>query len=200
MASRKLCPVCSSQNIRVEYPPEYNYEDAGLSGVVLRGRGVQITRCGDCGNETSLVRDEQQLLQVLGLSLLVGPPGLTGEGLRYLRTLFGISQAALAKELCIPRRETIAEWEAKSRIFSRPHEEIGLRIFLLELYRKNVVGSEYCFLVPEQVAAFDKFVMEFVTNVTRVLQERTTSRNVNVHLSVKRLNREARWRLEPAAA
>jgi C4-type Zn-finger protein len=68
MAARKKCPICGSTSVRVESPAEYPYDHVGLSNVVLKG-GVETTRCQNCGNVTTLVNDEQQLLQVLGLAL-----------------------------------------------------------------------------------------------------------------------------------
>ena len=200
MARRTRCPVCNSRNVRVEHPREFAYEHVGLSGLVLRGKGVEVTFCGDCGHETTLVHNEQQLLQVLGVILLFGPPGMKGEELRYLRTVFGISQGEFAEELGLSRRETIAEWEARPRIFAHPHEEIGLRVILLDLYRRYVIESEYCFLEPDQVAAFEAFVAGFAGNTKRLLGNGRGGRDAMARFGVMRLGSSGRWSLELAAA
>jgi DNA-binding transcriptional regulator YiaG len=200
MARRTRCPICSSRNVRVEHPCEFAYEHVGLDGLVLRGKGVEVTFCSECGHETTLVSDEQQLLQVLAVGLLTGPPGMKGEELRYLRTVFGISQAALAKELGLSRRETIAEWEAKPRIFAHPHEEIGLRALLLGLCRRYVIESEYCFLEPDQVAAFETFVAGFAGYAARLLHSDRDGRVAMARFGVMRPGRSGRWSLDLAAA
>lgn len=199
MARHKTCPVCGSRNVEVEYPREFAYENVGLDGLVLRGRGVEITACGECGNDTTLVHDEQQLLQVVGLILLLGPLGLKGGELRYLRALFGISQATLASEIGLSRRETVAEWESRSRIFSHRHEEIGLRVLLVELFRRHIVESEYCFLAPEQLAAFTTFVAGFAENSRHLLDGQCSGRGGTVRFNVQRLGRAGRWSLDAAA-
>ena len=78
------------------------YEHAGLSRVVLVGRGVEVVDCPACGLRVERVADEQQLLQVLGLALLIKDPGMTGEELRYLRTLYGMTQAELEQFVALP--------------------------------------------------------------------------------------------------
>jgi DNA-binding XRE family transcriptional regulator len=184
----------------VEYPDEFAYEHVGLEGLVLRGQGVEVASCDECGNETTLVHDEQQLLQVLGVIVLLGPLGLKGEELRYLRSVFGISQATLASEIGLARRETVAEWEARSRIFGHLHEEIGLRVLLMGLFRRCVIETEYCFLAPDQVEAFTKFAAGFAENSRQLLDGSPSGRPGTARFSVKRLRRAGRWSLDLAAA
>ena len=60
---KKLCPVCGSANVEFSFPPEYEYDD--------------------CGTRTTQVAHEQQLLQLIGLTILLGNEDLRGEDLRY---------------------------------------------------------------------------------------------------------------------
>jgi DNA-binding transcriptional regulator YiaG len=200
MARRKTCPVCGSRNVVVEYPGEFAYEHVGLEGLVLRGRGVEVSSCGECGQETTLVHNEQQLLQALGVILLLGPLDMKGEELRYLRSIFGISQATLASEIGLTRRETVAEWESRSRIFSHLHEEIGLRVLLIGLFRRYVIESDHCFLAPEQMVAFARSVAAFAEDSRRLPKGSPGSRAGMARFSVQRLGRAGRWSLDLAAA
>lgn len=192
MAAKKRCPVCGSGDVRVESPSTYEYENSGLSNVVLMGQGiVRITHCESCKNVTTVVRAEQQLLQVIGLGLLQRPPGITGEELRYLRGLFEMTQTDLAKSLGLPRRETVAEWEKKKRVFSTPRDEITPRLILLGLFKQRVIESDHCALLPQHVEVYDEFVKSFVEYAGKVLREdkkRPPSSGFNV-----RLRQRKRW-------
>lgn len=192
MATKKRCPVCGSVKARVESPSEYKYEHSGLSNVILIGRGiVRIASCDNCEHVTTVVRDEQQLLQAIGLGLLQRPPGMTGEELRYLRTLFDMTQADLASALGLPRRETVAEWEAKERVFAAPRDEITPRLILLNLFRTQIIESDHCFLLPPHIKEYEEFVESFVEYVGRVLSEHKKQKP-HAGFSV-RLKERKRW-------
>ena len=188
MAAKKRCPICGSTEVRVESPPEYRYDHVGLSNVVLKG-GVKTTHCQTCGNVTTLVNDEQQLLQVLGLVLLQRPPGMKGEELRYLRTLYGMTQTALMRALNLPRRATVAEWEARDRIFKRSGEESHLRLILLSLFKTQVIDSDHCFLTDASQQDYDGFAQSFVNRIQKMLGEQRRSGG----LSIRRRPRRKEW-------
>ena len=72
MSAHSLCPICGSTDIRVESPGEFNYENIGLSSVLLTGGGgVQIVHCCRCEDATTFVREEQQLLQTFQITHLL---------------------------------------------------------------------------------------------------------------------------------
>ena len=189
MATKKRCSICGSGEVRVESPSQYKYEHSGLSNVILLGQGiVKITHCDNCENTTTVVRDEQQLLQVIGLGLLLRSPGMSGEELRYLRALFNLTQAELAEALDLPRRETIADWEAKDRVFALPRDEITPRLMLLHLFRTQVIESNHCFLLPPHVKIYDDFVKSFVDNVWKMLKghEKRSTKGFNLRLQPRK--------------
>lgn len=162
MATKKRCPACGSTNVEVETPNEYRYKHSGISGLKLFGNGVTITHCGECDDIITQIHDEQQLLQAIGLFLLLTPPGMKGEHLRYLRTLYGMTQAEMAQVMKGPRRETIADWESKGRIFTDPRDEVFPRLILINLFKEKVVDSEYCFLSSEHLTVYRDYVCSFV--------------------------------------
>lgn len=170
MTSRKRCPICGSTDVHVDSPSEYAYEHSGLPNVILQGPGiVRITTCENCDHVTTVVRDEQQLLQVLGMMLVLRPSGMTGQELRYLRGLYEMTQAELASALGVPRRETIAEWERKGRIFAVARDEITPRLGLLHLFRERVLESDHCALLEPHVEAYEEFAASFVEYAGAVL-------------------------------
>lgn len=144
---KNSCPVCGSGKVECSYPPEYEYNGCGISGVILIGRGVRRTACPDCGSQTTRIAHEQQLLQLIGLAILLDNKDLRGEDLRYLRTLFGMTQKELADKLVSGgRRETVAEWEKKRKVFETKFDEMARRIVLLHLFRTEVLESDHCLL------------------------------------------------------
>lgn len=195
MPGKSKCPICGAAGALVERPREYRYDNCGLSNVLLVGNGVTVLDCGRCGNVTTLVASEQQLHQVLGLMLVCSPPGMKGEELRYLRTLFGMTQAELAAELRLSRRPTVAEWERQGRIFKRPVDEIPTRVMLLGLFKSRIIDSDRCFLVERHRKQYEKFASSFAPNISRILDEQRRAQ-----FSVRHQPRIGFWTLELLAA
>lgn len=194
MAAKKRCPMCGSGGVHVDSPSEYRYEHSGLANVILKGQGiVRIFHCKECENVTTVIRDERQLLQVIGLVLLQRPPGMTGEELRYLRNLFEMTQAELAKALGLPRRPTVAEWERKhGAIFSTPREEITPRLVLLHLFKERVTDSDHCALLPPHIEMYEKVVSSFVEHVAGTVLREGKKRSPRSGINV-RLRGRSKW-------
>ena len=171
MASKDKCPVCQSPSAEIHFPAEYEYEECGLTGVVLVGRGVRKTRCPDCGSGTTRILHEQQLLQLIGLAVLLGNDDLRGEDLRFLRNLLGMTQKELASKLVSGgRRETVAEWEKKGRVFESKFEEMARRIVLLHLFRAKVLDSDHCLLdstYNDRVLGYSSRLVDDIVELTR---------------------------------
>ena len=167
MAARTRCPVCGCNNADARRPASWTYEHCGLTGVVLEGKGVVLTDCDDCGEQTTTIEDEVQLADVIGMSLLTGGPGMTGEELRYLRTLYEMTQEEFAAAIGRGRRETIADWEARGteRVFKAPFDELNLRAVLMAMYSSKVIASEYCRLSPRHIKEFETAARTFIGRV-----------------------------------
>jgi len=193
MAASKKCPVCDSASVRVEKPVEYECDRIGLSGVLLTGNGVTVYHCGICGHTTTEIVQEQQLLQVIGLSLLTRGPGLTGDQVRYLRNLVGSTQQAFAEAIG-KRRATIAEREAKGchYVFPKPFDGIGLRVFLMHEFTEHVIESESCLLSARQGKAFIEYAARLVNDREKLLCRRGQA----VGITVNRSGRSRSWQAE----
>lgn len=193
MASKKRCPNCNSDRIRLEQPPRYEFDWCGLSGVVLEGDGVAILHCDACHETLTTIRNLPQLLQVIGLTLVLSGPGLTGQELTYLRSLFEMPQGALARATGRGRRETIADWEGRGpeRIFRSAFDEIGLRVILMSLYRSRVVQSQWCCLPARDRARFEAAATSFISRVDELL----ASTAGHGPLEIKRASSTGEWRL-----
>lgn len=179
--AKQHCPLCGSSNVTTETPSEYQYKESGLSYLWIRGKGgVTIVSCLDCNNTTTLVQREQQLLQVIGLGLLERPPGMTGEELRYLRTLFNMTQSEFAKATRQRRHATISDWERSKRVTQRIEFEIFLRLILLDLFREHVIESDRCFLEKPHLKRYRKLVDSFVEHGMKMLGPKSKRRRVQI--------------------
>jgi transcriptional regulator with XRE-family HTH domain len=114
---------------------------------------------------------------------------MKGEELRYLRTLYGMTQTALMRALNLPRRATVAEWEARDRIFKRSGEESHLRLILLSLFKTQVIDSDHCFLTDAGQQDYDRFAQSFVDRIQKMLGEQRRSGG----LSIRRRPRRKEW-------
>lgn len=128
------------------------------------GVGVAEAACASCGEVTTTVLQEAQLQQVLGMAIVLGGAGITGEQLRYLRKLFDLTQDELAQAIGKGRRETVAEWVSReqARLFRVPYDELGLRVVLISLFHARIVQSEFCCLSSRHRSAFDHAAAAFV--------------------------------------
>jgi DNA-binding XRE family transcriptional regulator/predicted RNA-binding Zn-ribbon protein involved in translation (DUF1610 family) len=197
MATKQKCPVCGAGDVTVTKPSEYKYDNCGLSGVVLLGEGVTIFDCGQCGNRATLIHNEVQLSQIIGMTILMNTKSLSGEEVRYLRTLCGMTQKEIS-EMINMRRPTVSDWERRGtkKAFSLGIEEIGFRLFFFRMFSEKVIESEYCALSPKQIGHFSKFVSEIVEKVEAFLG----GRGVQTKITVCRHGRSKNWSPEETVA
>lgn len=195
MSSKHRCPVCGSSNVRVENPKDFLYDHCGLTGVHLVGKGVIVTDCAACREKVTTVLQEAQLQQVLGMAVVLGGPGITGEQLRFLRKLFEMTQDELAQAIGKGRRETVAEWEAheRKRLFAKPYEELSLRVILMSLFYARVVKSEFCCLSMQHKAEFANAAAKFVEHASQLVAEREQPPT----LRIRRQNLRTDWAAAP---
>jgi hypothetical protein len=192
MAPNRRCPNCGSTRVTLERPSPYAFDWSGLSGVVLVGDGVVVSDCAECRETTTTIRNLPQLLQVIGLALVLGGPGLTGQDLAYLRSLFEISQGELAQATGRGRRETIADWEARGAapIFRTAFEELSLRVVLMSLFQAHVVASPWCCLSARHLAQFQEATASFVARV----EDRLATPAGHGPLELRRTSSTGEWR------
>ncbi len=195
MATRKRCPVCGSNKVEFFYPAEYEYKECGLSGVILMGRGVRRSNCSDCGQKTTRIIMEQQLLQLIGLALLINAGDMRGEDLRYLRRMFGMTQKELATQIGTGRRETVAEWEARERAFDTKFDEMGRRLVLLHLFRSEVLDSDHNFLDDAHRDLVEKYMDNLLDDIVKLTKPAPT---VKKTVTLKHRPRLQEWDLATA--
>jgi DNA-binding transcriptional regulator YiaG len=178
--SRAVCPNCGQSTASAHEVSGYHYKESGLDNVWLFG-GVTKTECTNCRKSSIRITKEPQLLQVIALDLLIRPGSRSGTELRFLRRACGLSQAELARLLKSPRRETIADREAKSTTGLNFAEEVGLRWVLVQAFHDYVTTPGNCALEGshlEMLWSFAGLFREFAGNskVERQRTEKITAR------------------------
>ncbi len=138
------CPRCGGQHLHRQALTDYPYPGCGLGNVVLRSGTTEI-RCADCGGVFHAIPREQQLLQVIALSVLWKPAPLLGAEWKFVRKACGLTQEQAQIGLRRSRRGTISDWERKRPAIDLP-TEIGARLFYLHAFEKRVARPEQCFL------------------------------------------------------
>lgn len=172
--SRIICPNCGQLTAAAREVSGYQCKESGLDNVWLFG-GVTKTQCTNCAKTSIRITKEPQLLQVIALHLLMRPSPRTGPELRFLRRACGASQAELAGLLRSPRRETIAEREAKASTGLNFAEEVGLRWILVQAFHDYVTKPGNSALEErdlETLWSFAVFYREFAAKTT-VARQRT---------------------------
>lgn len=86
----------------------YRYQECGLRHVTLKG--IEVSRCPDCGNfEISIPRLEG-LHRLIAKTLIEKMTRFTGAEIRFLRKSLGLSAADFARRMGVTV-ETVSRWE-----------------------------------------------------------------------------------------
>lgn len=165
--SQVICPNCGRRSASATELSKYHYQESGLESVWLAG-GVTKTACSHCDHTFIRIWKEPQLLQVIALGLLIVPKPLTGPEWRFLRRGCGLTQARLASLLRYPRRETVAEREAKQDPRLSFPEEVGLRWVLVSAFKRYLAvpgNSSLEATQLEELWTFAALFRDFAENV-----------------------------------
>jgi len=179
--SRTVCPNCGRSTASAREVSAYQYKGSGLDNVWLSG-GVTKTKCTNCGKASIRITKEPQLLQVIALDLLMRPGARTGPELRFLRRACGLSQAELAHLLKSPRRETIADREAKVVTGLSFPEEIGVRWVLLQAFHDYVTKPGNSALEGGHLEKLWGFAALFRELAARTKFERPRTERITAHV------------------
>lgn len=86
----------------------YRYTASGLRNVTLLG--VEVRRCGKCGDHEVVIPRIEELHRVLAASIVRRASRLTAEEVRFLRKYLGYSGVDFAKVIGVSA-ETVSRWE-----------------------------------------------------------------------------------------
>lgn len=123
-----LSSTCEHRKTQVLTDSSTSYKPIDLPNVILQG--VPIFRCGQCGIEQYQVPRQQELHKILARALLSKSSSLSGQEIRFLRNVAGMSVAQFAKRLEITS-QTLTKWENRSALTLV--NEIATRIVISSL-------------------------------------------------------------------
>lgn len=162
-------------------------EDLGGLTVKLHN-AVLVHRCPRCREEMTEIPEAQKLYQAVALARVMLPVQLTGKEVRYLRTVFDMTQPEFAEATGFDCAETISRWEKGVRGVGGYAEKL-LRYAVFARLHKNVPAADYD---PEEIARMR----------IRPLREGEVLRPLPFERVIVKHNhqREASWDALPVAA
>ena len=105
----------------------YRYLACGLPNVTLKG--VEVRRCGTCGDHEVVIPRIEKLHEVLAMAIVKQEARLSGAEVRFLRKQLGYSGADFARLIGVSP-ETVSRWENDKETMG-PSAERLLRMFVV---------------------------------------------------------------------
>ncbi len=105
----------------------YRYLACGLPNVTLKG--VEVRRCGTCGDHEVVIPRIEKLHEVLAMAVVKQEARLSGAEVRFLRKQLGYSGADFARLIGVSP-ETVSRWENDKETMG-PSAERLLRMFVV---------------------------------------------------------------------
>ena len=87
---------------------DYEFKESGLRNLTLLG--IDLIKCGKCGNVDPVLSGVDDLMDLIAVAVLQKQYRLQGEELRFLRKHIGMSQEEFAK-LVHANKTTLSKWE-----------------------------------------------------------------------------------------
>ena len=103
--SKMTCSNCSAE-AKVALG-SYPFGESGLP-VVLKG--IELIKCGKCGNVDPIIPRLNELMRVLALAVIRKPYRLRGEEVRFLRKYIKMSGEGFSRLLHVDKT-TLSKWE-----------------------------------------------------------------------------------------
>jgi putative zinc finger/helix-turn-helix YgiT family protein len=103
---RRICSECGGEQVTVNRG-SYHFKESGLN-VVLHG--IEIAKCGACGDESPLIPRMNDLMRTIALAVIAKRYGLCGEELRFLRKYLGMTGDDFCRLIHVDRT-TLSKWE-----------------------------------------------------------------------------------------
>jgi putative transcriptional regulator len=100
------CMECGSQMKTKR--ENYKYDASGLRGITLID--VEVSRCGECGEEEVTIQNIEGLHRAIALTIVQKREKLAGDEIRFLRKYLGLSGGDFAEHIGVSM-ETVSRWE-----------------------------------------------------------------------------------------
>lgn len=119
MSERLKCSSCGSDNV-TRQRGTYEFSESGLK-IVLHG--IEIEKCGTCGNGDPLIPRMNDLMRAIALRLIAKPYALGGKEVRFLRKYLGMTGDQFSRLIHVDST-TLSKWE-------NDHDKLGQQSDLL---------------------------------------------------------------------
>lgn len=133
------CHSCGASLVTSVLPE--HVEVFGSMRVIVRD-SVLLHRCPECGDEMTEIPGSQQLYRAVALARVMLPVQMSAKDIRFLRSVFDMTQDAFAKEIGLDSAETISRWENGVRGVGGFTEK-GLRHAVFAKLYKEVPAAEF---------------------------------------------------------
>ncbi|MBI4700537.1 MAG: helix-turn-helix domain-containing protein [Deltaproteobacteria bacterium] len=100
------CPACDKPMTSAR--ENYNYSACGLPHVTLKG--VEVRRCGECGEHEVVIPRMTELHQAIAMAVVTKKARLTAAEVKFLRKHLAWSGADFARHMGVAP-ETVSRWE-----------------------------------------------------------------------------------------
>ena len=100
------CPACDKSMTSAR--ENYNYSACGLPHVTLKG--VEVRRCGECGEHEVVIPRMAELHQAIARAVVTKKARLMAAEVKFLRKHLGWSGAEFARHMGVTA-ETVSRWE-----------------------------------------------------------------------------------------
>ena len=101
------CPECG-ETMKSRREEAYRYKGAGLPNVMLSG--VEVRECPSCGEREVVIPRIEELHRVIAGAIITKRPRLTGDEVRFLRKVLGLSGVDFAARVGVDPA-TVSRWE-----------------------------------------------------------------------------------------
>lgn len=156
------CSNCGS--VATIRPGSYEFEESGLSNVVLKG--IEIARCRKCGNEDPIIPRVNDLMRALALAVICKPRPLDGSDVRFLRKYVGRTAEEFSRLLNV-NKTTVSKWENNA----------------------DRVGEQSARLIRVLVVGLDKKLSAKLADVIKAFPEiRETTRPLRIEMNAREMS------------
>jgi putative zinc finger/helix-turn-helix YgiT family protein len=142
-----ICSACGTGRLVTSVLPEHTEHLGGLT-VILR-HAVLLHRCPECGEEMTEIPDPRKLYAAVALARVMLPVQLAGRDIRFLRSVFDMTQPEFAEAVGLDSAETISRWENGARGIGREADKL-IRYATYARLHKAVPAADYD---PESIAS-----------------------------------------------
>ena len=140
---------CEHSEVKILRAQSVVYTAAGLSNVTLQA--LPVSQCTKCKVEECHIPRRAELHDMLAQALLNQSRTLSGQEIRFLRTVARMNAAEFAERLTVTR-QTVQKWEARRVL--RFRNESAARAILASLILKTDVSAE-TFRLPDMILSKD---------------------------------------------